>query len=393
MALSSRSSTDGAHRPILVCFSHLRWDFVFQRPQHLLSRAARDWSVFYIEEPRFEGRNKPRLEHITTQEGVERLMPVLPEGSSADDIIAQQRSLIDAFLARLPVPPCVAWYYTPMALRFTEHLSFPVVVYDCMDELSHFRGAPPELTRLEARLLQRADVVFTGGHSLYESKRKLHGDVHAFPSSVDTAHFAPARDRSIAEPPDLAGIAKPRIGYFGVIDERIDLELIEAVAMARPNWQILMIGPTAKVDPAALPKQPNIHWLGMKKYTELPRYLAGFDVGWMPFAINDATRFISPTKTPEFLAAGIPVVSTPVADVVRSWGSEDLVAIAADTPSSLFAIEQMLDREPAGAWLSKVDVKLAEGSWDTTWRRMRDLIEAKQAPEQDVSTGRAAVAR
>ena len=348
--------------------------------------------MYYIEEPRFEGRNEPRLEHTTTQEGVERLAPVLAEGSSDADVIAQQRSLVDAFLARLPAPPSVAWYYTPMALRFTDHLSFPVVVYDCMDELSHFRGAPPELTRLEARLLERADVVFTGGHSLYESKRKLHRDVHAFPSSVDTAHFAPARDRSIAEPPDLAEIAKPRVGYFGVIDERIDLELIEAVAVARPEWQILMIGPTAKVDPAALPKQANIHWLGMKKYTELPRYLAGFDVGWMPFAINDATRFISPTKTPEFLAAGIPVVSTPVADVVRSWGSEDLVAIAADAPSSLAAIDQMLAREPAGAWLSKVDVKLAEGSWDTTWRRMQDLIEAKQAPpEQNVSTSTSAI--
>jgi glycosyltransferase involved in cell wall biosynthesis len=369
------------NRPILVCFSHLRWDFVFQRPQHLLSRAAREWRVYYLEEPRFEAGAEAHLESTTTNEGVERLVPVLSEGLDDAGVVAEQRDLVDSFLSLLPEAPSVAWYYTPMALRFTDHLSFPVVVYDCMDELSHFRGAPPELTQLESDLLDRADVVFTGGYSLYESKRQRHSNVHAFPSSVDTAHYLPARDRSVAEPADLAGIAKPRIGYFGVIDERIDLDLIEAVATQRPGWHILMIGPTAKVDPSSLPKQPNIHWLGMKRYAELPRYLAGLDVGWMPFAINDATRFISPTKTPEFLAAGVPVVSTPVHDVVRSWGAERFVAIAGDALSSIAAIEQTLAHGRPDAWLATVDQKLAESSWDTTWSRMRDLIEAKAQAE------------
>lgn len=368
-------------RPILVCFSHLRWDFVFQRPQHLLSRAAREWRVYFIEEPRFQAGAEAHFESTTTDENVERLVPVLAEGLTEQDVVSEQRDLVDSFLGLLPEAPSVAWYYTPMALRFTDHLSFPVVVYDCMDELSHFRGAPPELTRLESELLERADVVFTGGYSLYESKRQRHSNVHAFASSVDTAHYLPARDRSVAEPADLAGIARPRIGYFGVIDERIDLDLIEAVASQRPEWQILMIGPTAKVDPAALPKQANIHWLGMKRYAELPRYLAGLDVGWMPFAINDATRFISPTKTPEFLAAGVPVVSTPVHDVVRSWGADRFVAIAGDVDTSIAAITETLERGRPQAWLTQVDDKLAESSWDTTWARMRDLIEAKAMAE------------
>ena len=368
-------------RPILVCFSHLRWDFVFQRPQHLLSRAAREWRVYFIEEPRFQASAEAHFESTTTDENVERLVPVLAEGLTEQDVVSEQRDLVGSFLGLLPEAPSVAWYYTPMALRFTDHLSFPVVVYDCMDELSHFRGAPPELTRLESELLERADVVFTGGYSLYESKRQRHSNVHAFASSVDTAHYLPARDRSVAEPADLAGIARPRIGYFGVIDERIDLDLIEAVASQRPEWQILMIGPTAKVDPAALPKQANIHWLGMKRYAELPRYLAGLDVGWMPFAINDATRFISPTKTPEFLAAGVPVVSTPVHDVVRSWGADRFVAIAGDVDTSIAAITETLERGRPQAWLTQVDDKLAESSWDTTWARMRDLIEAKAMAE------------
>jgi UDP-galactopyranose mutase len=261
-----------------------------------------------------------------------------------------------------------------MSLPFSDHLDAAAVVYDCMDELSAFSGAPPVLLERERALLARADVVFTGGHSLYEAKRGRHPNVHAFPSSVDVAHFRRARAR-LPEPPDQASIPHPRIGHYAVLDERLDIDLVAAIADARPDWQIVLVGPVVKIDPASLPRRPNIHYLGGKRYEELPAYLSGWDAAFMPFALNESTRFISPTKTPEYLAAGKPVVSTPVTDVVRTYGERGLVQIA-DTPAGFVAaLERILttgdERRP---WLDDVDRTLGEMSWDQTWARMRELL-------------------
>jgi UDP-galactopyranose mutase len=253
-----------------------------------------------------------------------------------------------------------------------------------MDELSAFRGAPPRMLELERALLARADLVFTGGRSLYEAKRGRHPRVSLFPSSIDAAHFAAARttaaNADMADPADQADIPRPRIGFFGVIDERMDTELVGALAAARPDWSFVMIGPVVKIDPAELPQLPNIHWLGSKTYTELPRYLAGWDAGFMPFARNESTRFISPTKTPEFLAGGLPVVSTPIVDVVRDWGPKGsgeagLVEIAADPVAFAAALQKVLER-PQAAWLKQVDRRLAQTSWDQTWAEMDGMIDA-----------------
>ncbi len=368
-ALSSRTRH-------LVCFSHLRWNFVFQRPQHLLTRAARTYCVHFFEEPLFADVREPRLDIRTGAPNV--VVPVLPETSDPADRDAMLRTLLDSYLEDVSQPIEVGWYYTPMALRFSSHLQFPVCVYDCMDELAQFKGAPPEMKAFERLLMRRAHVVFTGGLSLYESKRPYHANVHAFPSSVDIRHFLPARSMRLPEPADLDGLAGPRIGYFGVIDERLDIDLVDRVAAMRPDWQFVMIGPIAKIDPAGLPKRSNIHWLGAKDYTELPAYLAALDVGFMPFAQNAATRFISPTKTPEFLAAGIPVVSTPIVDVVRTWGAWNLVEIAADAPAMTASIERLLARRRRrdwSGWLADVDRKLASTSWDTTWGAMLHQIQ------------------
>lgn len=379
--MSRRSGGAEPHRPILLAFSHLRWGFVFQRPQHLLSRAARDWRVLYLEEPVTKASVASRLERRTTAEGVEVLVPVLDEGLGAAEKPDVLRGLIDGLVDGLGGPPDVGWYYTPMALDFSGHLRFPATVYDCMDELSQFKGAPPELMSRERELIGRADVVLTGGRSLFEAKRRLHPNVHAFPSSVDVAHFTPARGGALPAPADMASLARPRIGWFGVIDERTDIALVDAVARARPHWQLVMIGPVVKIQPAALPRHANIHWLGMKSYAELPEYLSALDAGWMPFAINDATRFISPTKTPEFLAAGLRVVSTPVHDVVRDWGDAGLVAIAGDVPGTLVAIERALAEGATTRWLAKVDARLAGMSWDRTWHAMRGLVSEALARE------------
>jgi UDP-galactopyranose mutase len=369
------SASASATLPDLVCFSHLRWDWVYQRPQHLLKRCATERRVFFVEEP-VRDNGSVRLDVRERDNGVQVVTPILPDGLSSQ--IAQTAvlsSLLQTFFSSQHIHEYVLWYYTPMALDFTKNLNPLAVIYDCMDELTAFKGAPASLRFQELELLNRADVVFTGGHSLYEAKRNKHPFVHAFPSSIDREHFMQARTRG-EDPEDQQRIPHPRLGFFGVIDERFDTALIDAAAAARPNWQFVMLGPVTKIDPKALPQRPNIHYLGPKAYDELPRYIAGWDVALMPFAINEATRYISPTKTPEYLAAGKPVVSTPIADVIKPYGKLDLVRIARTPEEFIAAIEQSLKPEATSKkWLDRVDEFLANTSWDKTWSGMSELID------------------
>ena len=205
--------------------------------------------------------------------------------------------LLDTLLAGFS-GDLIRWYYTPMMLPFSQHLEAICTVYDCMDELANFKFAAPELTVLERELMGMADVVFTGGYSLWEAKRGRHPNIHPFPSSVDRPHFAQARTSRREEPEDQAADPWPRLGFYGVVDERMDLDLLVRLADARPEWSLVIVGPVVKIDPADLPKRPNLHYLGGKTYDQLPAYLGGWDVALMPFAINESTRFISPTKTP-----------------------------------------------------------------------------------------------
>jgi UDP-galactopyranose mutase len=329
--------------------------------------------VFFVEEP-IECSQPARLDVHVRQNGVRVLIPRLAGGLPRETAAAVQARLLERFFATHGIHDYVLWYYTPMALDFTRDLTPQAVVYDCMDELSAFAGAPPEMPQRERELLRRADVVFTGGQALYERKRHAHPNVHALPSSVDVAHFAAARAAQ-PDPADQAQIGHPRLGFFGVIDERLDVELLAAVATERPQWQIVMVGPVVKIDPASLPALPNIHYLGPKPYEQLPAYLAGWDVALLPFARNEATRFISPTKTPEYLAAGKPVVSTSIRDVVRPYGVKGLAHIA-DTPCDFIAAVETALAAPAGDRLRDVDAYLTQTSWDGTWTRMYRLIAA-----------------
>jgi glycosyltransferase involved in cell wall biosynthesis len=356
----------------LVCFSHLRWSFVFQRPQHLLSRCARDRRVFFIEEPvACDGAS--RLEVSLSPEGVTVVVPHL----NADDLERQdevQTLLLGDFLARERVQDYVLWYYTPMALAISLDVAPLAVVYDCMDQLAAFKNAPPALMERERLLFSVADVVFTGGHALFEEKRALHANIHAFPSSVDVAHFAKAREPQ-PDPEDQRWLLRPRLGYAGVIDERMDLALLAGLAARRPDWQLVMVGPVVKIDPAELPRAANIHYLDAKRYEELPSYMSGWDVALLPFARNESTRFISPTKTPEYLAAGLPVVSTSIRDVVRPYRGLGLAQIGDSVDEVVAACEAALS-EPAGVRLVKADAYLSRLSWDKTWNEMLSRIEA-----------------
>ncbi|MBZ9676352.1 glycosyltransferase family 1 protein [Mesorhizobium sp. ES1-1] len=359
-------------KTLLLCFSHLRWNFVYQRPQHILSLAAKTRQVIYFEEPIFEQVPQASLRSNDVSPSIKVVTPILPHGTSEADAIATQRRFVDSLVASAPRNLLTTWYYTPMALRFSDHLSCDVCVYDCMDELSAFKNAPVELVEMEKRLLQRADIVFTGGQSLYEAKRGMHGSMFPFPSSIDVSHFHQARG-SGADPLDQAGIPHPRVGYFGVIDERLDVDLVASAAERMPDVHFILIGPVVKIDPQSLPKAANIHWLGGKDYSELPAYLRHWDAGWMPFALNAATRYISPTKTPEFLSAGVPLVSTAIVDVVRTYGAEGLVDIidAQDVETKLRA----LLARPRDALLPQVDAYLADMSWENTWAAMSRHIQ------------------
>jgi glycosyltransferase involved in cell wall biosynthesis len=368
----------------LVCLSHLRWNFVFQRPQHLMTACARDRRVLFFEEPvRDSAAARVVFEH---HGGVAVATPHLPDGLDTLAEMHLLRTLLDGAMAAAGFSRFLLWYYTPMALGFSRHLQPAAVVYDCMDELSAFANAPRELANLETELLGRADLVFTGGQSLYEAKRHRHHSVHAFPSSVDVGHFAAAR-LAQRDPDDQATIPRPRIGFFGVIDERMDLALVEGISAARPGWQIVLVGPVAKIDPTALPRRPNVHLLGQRTYQQLPSYLAGWDVALLPFAQNDSTRYISPTKTPEYLAAGKPVVSTPIRDVVRPYGERGLVHIADGVDPFVAAIEAAI-AEPPDARIAAADRFLQSMSWQGTWERMRQLMDAA-ARRRPTSSGQA----
>lgn len=361
----------------LVCLSHLRWGFVFQRPNHLMSRFARNRRTFFLEEP-ILGGERAELQVRQVAPNLFVAVPHLPPGSICDTASAQ-RMLVDRMTKRFKLRAPAVWYYTPMALSFARQLEASVTVYDCMDELTGFRGAHPALKTMEQELLDRADVVFTGGQSLYERKRLLHANVHPFPSSVEVSHFARARD-GLRDPVDQAAFGRPRVGYFGVIDERVDLLAIERLAASHPRWHIVMIGPVVKIDAASLPRLPNIHYLGQKSYEELPSYVAGWDVAMMPFLLNDATRYISPTKTLEYLAAGKPVVSTAIHDVVHPYGEQGIVTIA-DAESFPRAVQMALAEDPRRR-LAAADEVLSQTSWDRVAKRMWTLVERSARQRQ-----------
>lgn len=379
-----------AGHPLLV-FSHLRWDWVYQRPQHIMSRMANYRHVHYIEEPVHCPGTDAHWEHASPTTGVTVWRPCTPIGEPGfcRAQVPTLLHLVQELVNRENLTDCVAWFYTPMAVPLVKSLQPAGIIYDCMDQLAAFKLAPPEIVPHEAELFKLADVVFTGGPSLFRSKRDRHPNVHCFPSSVDEQHFAQARTAR-PEPPDQAPLPRPRLGYFGVIDERMDLPLIAALADNRPNWQLVMVGPCTKIDPSRLPRRPNLHYTGQQPYERLPDYLAGWDVCLLPFALNKSTQFISPTKTLEYLAAGKPIVSTPITDVAEPYG--DIVLIANTHAEFIRCCERALEESVATRRHREARARelLAGTSWDATVKTMNDHVE--QAIRKHRPTGRSSAA-
>jgi UDP-galactopyranose mutase len=376
--------------PTIITFSHLRWDFVYQRPQHLLSRLAARHRVIFIEEP-FATTQAHVWQFARPEPNVLVCSPKTPSGAPGfeDTQIPHLRRLVRQLIEQEHLDDYILWFYTPMALPLAEDLKPLAVIYDCMDELSAFLNAPPQLLQREAALLEIADAVFTGGPSLYRAKKDRHPNVHCFPSSVDAKHFAAAAN-GMTEADDQALLPHPRLGFFGVIDERFDVPAVRAMAEAHPEWQIVLVGPVVKIDPAILPRNPNIHYYGQRSYQQLPSYLKGWDVCLLPFARNQSTRYISPTKTLEYMAAGRMIASTPITDVVEPYG--DIVYVGATPEEFVGACERALAAGPAerAARQKRMREVLSHTSWDTTAARMDELIGAAIAANRRMRPGKSA---
>ena len=360
--------------PTLIVFCHLRWDFVFQRPQHLMTRLAQHYKILFVEEP-MHTDGEARLEKMEVADNITVCRPHTPihQWGFHDDQLPTMQTLLADLVPAGEQP--IVWFYTPMALPLLQGLKPSKVIYDCMDELAMFKNAPKQLLQRESALLNIADVVFTGGPSLYQSKRDRHANAHCFSSSVDAGHFRQAQDTAISHP-DQAHIAHPRLGFYGVIDERFDVDLVSSMADAHPEWQIVLVGPVVKIDPATLPKQANVHYMGQRTYNELPQFLAGWDVCLLPFAINDSTKFISPTKVLEYMAAELPSVSTPITDVKVPYG--DVVEIAESHADFIAACERQLALTPEAraTMAARMRDVVAGTSWDLTARSMHELIDS-----------------
>jgi glycosyltransferase involved in cell wall biosynthesis len=361
-----------------IVHSHLRWDFVWQRPQQIFSRMARHHRILFIEEP-VDTNGTAALQLTQPHANLVRAVPLLPHASHMS--IERQHAVLMPLLERaLHGDPLLAgcfhtfvqWFYSPMPAPCTlGRLPAAAVVYDCMDELANFRYAPPDIGQRERMLLGAADLVFTGGWQLYRAKAKHHGNVHFYGCGVDAQHFGQARRTDLQPAAEVGKLAKPIAGYFGVIDERLDYVLLEHLAASLPHVSIVMVGPLAKVDPRELPRRDNIHWLGQRAYAELPALVKGFDVCLMPFAMNDATRYINPTKTLEYMAAGKPVVSTAVPDVMHNFAP--IVTVAHSRDEFVNAV--------AGALQKPDDERIAQGiaraegaTWEAIVAAMRGHI-------------------
>lgn len=378
----------------IIVFSHLRWNFVYQRPQQLLARLATKHNIIFFEEPILDKYSGAFMETSSPEPGVLVCKPHTPCSQIGfhDEQMSLLRQLLQQLIRDQKLTDYLCWFYTPMALPLLRWLKPKLVVYDCMDEHSGFLNAPAQMVQRERELLKQADLVFTGGPSLYEAKKGLNHSVYCFSSSVDTAHFSQARDPQI-EHPAQRPLPRPRLGFFGVLDERLDLALLNAVAKTHPDWQLIMVGPVVKIAPDTLPNGANVRYFGQQDYSDLPSFLAGWDVCLLPFALNDATRFISPTKTLEYMAAEKPVVSTPITDVTRPYG--EIVSIAHGAAAFIRACEEALSltAEKRRSMQSRMRSVLAHTSWDTTVERMDQLVEEAlgkkgrlQQPRNKIST-------
>lgn len=364
----------------IIALCHLSWDWVWQRPQQYLSRLSRTHRVLFVETYCSDvPATRVDLRIADNHPNVTICAMHLPASRWADGKFidrerrrALQRTLAQELSGRFD--DAILWFNDPMAVTaFAGHLDESLIVYDCMDELSQFKGAPPALLERERDLLEVADVVFCGGRKMRDRRLRHNSNCHFFGTGVDCRHFGSALSPRTAVAPAIAKLNGPVLGYFGVIDERIDYDLLATLADADPTWHIAMIGPVCKVDPAQFPQRPNLHWLGGQPYAQLPAFTKGFSVALMPFALNEATEYINPTKALEYMAAGRPVVSTALDEVKSNFSS---VARIAKSHEQFVALCRSEVDSPSRTRLARGLRLAAENTWEANVAKMEAHVAA-----------------
>ena len=352
----------------IIIFSHLRWDFVLQRPQHIASRLAHHMKILFVEEPipynkEEEGTARLRQvnEHITV------MQPRVQEIKDIEQLLK--------FMVRQKTVP-IGWFYSSDFSPLLRSLHFRKIVYDCMSDHE------PRPDADEPAMLAEADIVFTDSKALFESRIRVHPNVHCFPSSVEHGHFRKAL-KNIAVPGDIAELKKPVVGYCGVIDGRLDMDLLDKVAEQSPETTFVLIGPLVNMPESKLPKRSNVHYLGMKPYHLLPGYLKGIDIAMIPFDIKGAHKLSGPTETLEYMAAGKPIISTPIWDVVRDYRNHiNIVNNVDEFCAARDAIIKQLESQVYNH--EKYNDILHTSSWEDTVKRMEKLIQALHVKERQV---------
>ncbi|HSU55816.1 MAG TPA: glycosyltransferase [Candidatus Dormibacteraeota bacterium] len=377
---SSNRQNGASHDYPIIVHSHLCWDWVWQRPQQFVSRLSKRHKILFVEtvapDPalvvpaaRFRQVEKyPNTTILTVQ------FPAWRWGDGAY-VDSERRRIVQQFVAgpgsEFENP--VQWFYDPMAVpAFAGQMGERLTVYDCMDELSRFRCAPPEMSVREAKLLALADVVFTGGRKLWESKRRHHENCHFYGCGVDVAHFGKALKPETPIATQLESLSKPVLGYFGVVDERLDYDLIARLADANPEWSVAIVGPVLKVEEASLPRRANLHWLGGQPYADLPSFCKGFNICLMPFALNEATEFINPTKALEYMATGRPIISSAVPDVVANFGE---VVHVADDVEEFISLCRKATARPDAERTRRGLAKARENTWERIVSELEGHVE------------------
>jgi glycosyltransferase involved in cell wall biosynthesis len=354
----------------LIVLSHVRWTDAWQRPHHVVSRLARERRTWFVEGPSPGGHQPPRLVTLADGDVTRAWLEPPPTGEGDGDAAGPET--VETYRRLLPglVGPAdgdrVVWLCTPLALDIAGALDPTVLVYDvAIDELLSLRGVPQGVALAQKEALARADVVFTASPSLHRSViEQGRPDAHLAPGGVDPAHFAAAR-----RPRTDRG--RPVAGYVGPIDERIDVALVAALATALADWEIRIVGPVGGIDPAALPRAANITYPGPVPYAALPEVMADLDVAVMPLAVGAAPRSTNPTTALEHLAAGLPVVTTPVPDVVTQFGT--IVDVADDAGAFALACVRALGQSRR-RHRNRVAQLLRRHDWDAVTAGMAAVV-------------------
>jgi len=377
------------NRKTIICFSHLTWDRnLFQRPQQLMLRFSKRFNVLYVSGYSCRQffidlfrRKKTHSYHVTDNLAVYSPF-ALPPIKKYSSITIRLNKILLSFLVKrrlkkLKFKDPILWIYHPRYIDAIGKFKEELIIYDCMDDFTSLLSDYEDRERNikdERALLKKADMVFAGGYSIAELKRDSREHIHVFPSAVEIYHFKKARSDNLEMPDDITDIPHPILGYWGAIDERVDHELLKRLAMKHPEWSIVLLGPIVRHkagDLSYLKEIKNIFWLGPKDYSLLPNYAKAFDVCLIPFVLSREGKFLSPTKTLEYLATGKPVVSTPITDVVRFY---DGVVGIADGPDEFgMAVRRCMEEDNAS--MKQKRICFTENkSWEDTAEKMEKLI-------------------